>query len=116
MKRLIIVLVSLFVFSISAQAQMGGQQTTTDASHMNDQGKDMNNTTVEDNNTVDHGYAICPVCRMKTKITKDTPWVVYKGKKYYFDDEGMKKEFLKDPEKYINDIPAKEGQQKPESH
>ncbi len=50
----------------------------------------------------ERGYAVCPVCHMRFKITKDTPYVLYRDRKYYFDSEADKETFLSDPKKYIN--------------
>lgn len=50
--------------------------------------------------------AICPVRKEKFTITDKSPMVEYKGKKYYFCCPGCDKEFLKDPEKYLKDMPS----------
>ena len=47
--------------------------------------------------------AVDPVCGMKIEITDETPKVEYKGKTYYFCMEDDRKEFLKNPEKYIKE-------------
>ena len=49
--------------------------------------------------------AICPVRKEKFTITATSPMVEYKGKKYYFCCPGCDKEFVKDPEKYLKDMP-----------
>lgn len=46
--------------------------------------------------------AICPVRGEKLTITESTPVIEYEGKKYYFCCPGCDTEFMKDPEKYIN--------------
>ncbi len=77
----------------------------------NDQGIDTMNT--NQGQTPAEGYAVCPVCHMKFKITKDTPTALYGDKKYYFDTEADKDEFLKDPKKYINSMPSGNEMNKP---
>ncbi|MEO0123998.1 MAG: efflux RND transporter periplasmic adaptor subunit [candidate division WOR-3 bacterium] len=47
---------------------------------------------------------ICPVTGEKFKITQHTRFVDYQGKRYYFCCPGCDKQFLKDPEKYINQM------------
>ncbi len=105
---------AVVVFANRAKAYPYGSNSVMVS--MDDHSKNMDGTKMDNKNAEDHGYVICPVCHMKFKITKDTPWTVYKDKTYYFDSEEMKKEFLKDPEKYIKDMPMEEEQQKPELH
>lgn len=45
--------------------------------------------------------AICPVTKEEFKITKNTRFVDYQGKRYYFCCPGCDKQFLKNPEKYV---------------
>lgn len=77
----------------------------------NDQG--INNMNTNQDQTQTEGYAVCPVCHMKVKITNDTPFTIYGDKKYYFDTEADKDAFLKDPKKYINSMPSGNETNKP---
>lgn len=56
---------------------------------------------------VQKGYAISPVSHTQVKITANTPFVIYADRKYYFVSEQEKNEFLKDPQKYINNMTRK---------
>ena len=42
-----------------------------------------------------------PVCKMEVEESKAAATSEYKGKKYYFCALGCKKDFDKDPEKYL---------------
>lgn len=44
---------------------------------------------------------VCPVTNEKFNITKDSTYMEYKGKKYFFCCPGCKHKFESDPEKYI---------------
>ncbi len=46
---------------------------------------------------------LCPVTGEKFKVTKHTPFVDYQGKRYYFCCPGCDKQFLKNPQKYLNE-------------
>ncbi|MCL4557187.1 MAG: YHS domain-containing protein [Deltaproteobacteria bacterium] len=61
-------------------------------------------TAVNNREQPQRGYAVCPVCHMRFKITEDTPYVIYGDRKYYFDSEADKETFLSDPKKYINSM------------
>lgn len=45
--------------------------------------------------------AVCPVTKERFKITKDSPYSIYKGRYYYFCCDGCKPSFDKNPDKYI---------------
>jgi YHS domain-containing protein len=69
----------------------------------------MNNMNMKDNNAgqlqrVPQGYAVSPVSNTQVKITKDTPYTIMGDRKYYFASDQEKKEFLQDPQKYINSM------------
>ncbi|MDE2026963.1 MAG: hypothetical protein KGJ11_00300 [Candidatus Omnitrophica bacterium] len=51
----------------------------------------------------------CPVCVLDGVKTKGNDHFVteYKGKIYKFAGFGPQKEFMEDPEKYVNDLDAK---------
>jgi len=45
--------------------------------------------------------SIDPVCKMQVEESKAAATSEYKGKKYYFCAVGCKKDFDRDPEKYM---------------
>jgi YHS domain-containing protein len=45
--------------------------------------------------------AVCPVCKMRVLVTKETPSYIYKGKTYYFMSEEHKNIFVEDPERFL---------------
>ena len=53
--------------------------------------------------------AIDPVCGMQVDEHSAAATYEYKGKTYYFCAPGCKEDFVKDPEKYLQDQGAKGG-------
>jgi YHS domain-containing protein len=56
--------------------------------------------------------AICNVCRynndlgcLHVTVTDDTPSAVYEGRTYYFCSEDCQKAFLKNPKRYLANVP-----------
>ena len=43
----------------------------------------------------------CAMCGMKLHVKSDTPAVEYKGKDYYFCDEGERDTFAQNPDQYL---------------
>lgn len=43
----------------------------------------------------------CPVMGTEFTVTKNTPWLEYQGKVYYFCCGGCRQDFVIQPEKYI---------------
>jgi Cu(I)/Ag(I) efflux system membrane fusion protein len=58
--------------------------------------------------TSDIGKAVtCPVTGERFKITKDTRFVDYQGKRYYFCCPGCDKKFMENPQKYLESKPSR---------
>jgi len=57
-----------------------------------------------------------PVCGMDVDHKTATLISEYQGKKYYFCGPGCKRDFDKDPGKYVNKVEGGAGQEKPHMH
>ncbi len=116
-KMLVSILIVMFVVTaitvvtqMSKACQCGADSKVIsmnmgDSNNMN--GTGMKGMKTGNDGKLQRGYAICPVCHMKVKITKNTPFVVYGDRKYYFHTDEEKQEFLKDPQKYINSMKSR---------
>lgn len=47
--------------------------------------------------------AVCPVLKTEFKVTKNSAYVDYEGKRYYFCCPGCDKKFMKDPAQYLDE-------------
>ena len=88
-------------------------QNDQNMNNMNMKGMNMNGNNAVQPQDIPRGYALSPVSHTQVKITKDTPFTIMGDRKFYFASEQEKREFLQDPQRYINSMLPGNGDSQP---
>ncbi len=110
---LLVTAIAIFVQKTRACSSCDTRGIMLSQNDQNMNNMNMKNMNMNDNNAgqlqrIPQGYSVSPVSNTQVKITKDTPFTIYKDRKFYFASDQEKKEFLQDPQKYLsNMLPGK---------
>lgn len=98
----LLISISLFVFNGCKKSEPAANSSSSNMSNMSHDMEDMENMPTEAV-TAENGQTTCPV--MKGNPINLDVFVEYQGKKVYFCCADCKDAFLKNPEKYVADLP-----------